>query len=88
MYFHYSQFLKLSGLYWALTSLFLLNRPNDLNHKEILEFVLACQNADGGFGGNVKHDSHLLYTLSAIQLLVMMDKLDAIDVELIVKCTL
>jgi geranylgeranyl transferase type-2 subunit beta len=35
----------------------------------------------GGFGGNVKHDAHLLYTLSALQVLAMFDSLDVIDRE-------
>ena len=35
----------------------------------------------GGFGGNVHHDSHLLYTLSAIQVLLLLDRLDSVDVE-------
>jgi geranylgeranyl transferase type-2 subunit beta len=33
----------------------------------------------GGFGGNETHDHHLLYTLSAVQILAMFDALDKID---------
>jgi hypothetical protein len=40
--------------------------------EQIVRFALACRNADGGFGGNVGHDSHLLYTLSAVQVLCML----------------
>lgn len=31
------------------------------------------------FGGNVGHDPHMLYTLSAVQILALTHKLDAID---------
>ncbi len=37
--------------------------------------------SDGGFGGNVRHDAHLLYTLSAIQILSVLDAMDRIDRE-------
>jgi len=40
----------------------------------------------GGFGGNVGHDAHLLYTLSAVQILAIFNALDRIDAEPIVKC--
>jgi geranylgeranyl transferase type-2 subunit beta len=35
--------------------------------KELVAWVLACQRENGGFGGSIGHDAHLLYTLSAIQ---------------------
>ena len=34
----------------------------------------------GGFGGNKNHDPHLLYTLSAVQVLVQLNALDRIDI--------
>ena len=46
----------------------------------------ATQRA-GGFGGNLHHDAHLLYTLSAVQVLVTYDALDAIDTDAVVRCT-
>lgn len=33
----------------------------------------------GGFGGNIDHDAHLLYTLSAVQILALLDKIDLLD---------
>ena len=54
-------------------SLPLMDRPS------ILRFVLACHHpASGGFSGNVGHDPHLLYTLSAVQLLLILDADDLI----------
>jgi geranylgeranyl transferase type-2 subunit beta len=40
----------------------------------------------GGFGGHKGYDSHLLFTLSAIQLLFLYGRLDAIDFERTVQC--
>ncbi|KAH0907478.1 hypothetical protein HID58_039305 [Brassica napus] len=34
----------------------------------------------GGFAGNTGHDPHVLYTLSAVQILALFDKLDILDV--------
>lgn len=71
--------LRVSGIYWGLSALKLLTPSSDLNataeaeeEEKIVQFTLACQNADGGFGGNVGHDSHLLYTLSAVQVLAIL----------------
>ena len=33
------------------------------------------------FGGNVNHDPHILYTLSAVQILVLFDSLHLVDVQ-------
>lgn len=47
------------------------------HRKPIADWVFDCyDSARGGFGGNVGHDAHLLYTLSALQILAMADKLD------------
>ncbi|CAN1232331.1 Geranylgeranyl transferase type-2 subunit beta 1 [Linum perenne] len=35
----------------------------------------------GGFAGNIGHDPHILYTLSAIQVLALFDKLSVLDVD-------
>lgn len=47
--------------------------------KELVAWVLACQRENGGFGGSIGHDAHLLYTLSAIQVLAILDALDKVD---------
>lgn len=42
------------------------------SRPSIVDWVLSCYDkSTGGFGGNVGHDGHLLYTLSAIQILVV-----------------
>lgn len=37
------------------------------------------------FGGNISHDAHMLYTLSALQILALYDELSVVDVESVVK---
>jgi geranylgeranyl transferase type-2 subunit beta len=37
----------------------------------IVDWIWSCYNSDGSFGGNTGHPGHILYTLSAIQILVM-----------------
>lgn len=42
----------------------------------ILDWVFDCYDKKtGGFGGNVGHDGHILYTLSALQILALADRL-------------
>jgi len=65
----------LNGVYWGLTALHLLGYPEGLPRDETIKFVLDCQNADGGFGAAPGHDSHMLYTVSAVQILATVDAL-------------
>ncbi len=74
-----SEHLRMSGVYWAATALDLVDQRDALDGPAIVEFVLECQHANGGFGGNVGHDPHILYTLSAVQLLVLFDALERLD---------
>jgi len=60
-------------------ALHLLGHPEALPRDETIAFVKSCQHEDGGFSAHPDHDSHLLYTLSAVQILAMVDALDAID---------
>ena len=64
-----TEHLRLNGVYWGLTALHLLGHPKGLPRDDTISFVLACQNADGGFGAAPGHDSHMLYTVSAVQIL-------------------
>jgi geranylgeranyl transferase type-2 subunit beta len=79
--------------YWALAAMDLMNVLEEMPKTEIIEWIVRCQhktgvqsNTDadpklvlGGFGGNIGHDQHLLYTLSALQILAMFDALDGVD---------
>ena len=63
--------LRMSGIYWGITAMALMRAETRMDCRAIVAWVLSCQNADGGFGGNRGHDSHILYTLSAVQILVI-----------------
>lgn len=53
-----------------------------------MECLISTMDHKGGFGGNVDHDPHLLFTLSAIQILKLFGALDRLDVPVTVECTL
>lgn len=74
-----TEHLRLNGVYWGLTALHLLGHPEALPRDETINFVLSCQNEDGGFGAAPGHDSHMLYTVSAVQILATVDGVDELD---------
>lgn len=76
----------MSGLYWGLTALDLMNHVDALPKEQVVSYIQSVQHEDGGFGGHLHHDSHILYTLSAIQVMVTLDALDAINVDKAVDC--
>ena len=71
-YWH-TEHLRLNGLYWGLTACHLLGRPDTLPRDQVIDFVLSCFHDDGGFGAAPGHDSHMLYTVSAVQILATLD---------------
>jgi len=93
-----TEHLRMSGIYWTYTALSLLVSPSEANiilgvvpsstgvRCSIVDWVLKCfDEKSGGFGGNIGHDGHLLYTLSALQILVIADyDLNQLAVENIV----
>ncbi|KOS18817.1 Geranylgeranyl transferase type-2 subunit beta [Escovopsis weberi] len=74
-----TEHLRLNGVYWGLTALHLLGRPDALPREETIDFVLSCQHESGGFGAAPGHDAHLLSTVSAVQILAMVDGLDELE---------
>ena len=74
-----TEHLRLNGLYWGLASLHLLREPQALPRKETIEFILSCQHENGGFGAAPGHDAHMLYTVSAVQILSMIDALGDLE---------
>ncbi|CAN1232327.1 Geranylgeranyl transferase type-2 subunit beta 1 [Linum perenne] len=73
--------LRMNGAYWGLTTLDLLGKLDVVDSNEILDWIMKCQHESGGFAGNIGHDPHILYTLSAIQVLALFDKLSVLDVD-------
>lgn len=74
-----TEHLRLNGLYWGLTALHLLGCPDALPREETISFVLSCQHENGGFGAAPGHDPHMLYTVSAVQILVTIGAVDELD---------
>eukprot|EP01098_Paradermamoeba_levis_P010777 TRINITY_DN4543_c0_g1_i2.p1 TRINITY_DN4543_c0_g1~~TRINITY_DN4543_c0_g1_i2.p1 ORF type:complete len:334 (+),score=69.92 TRINITY_DN4543_c0_g1_i2:126-1127(+) len=81
-----TEHLRVSGVYWGLTSLELVSRLHLLDHNKetLLDWLCKCQTPEGGFGGNVGHDPHLLYTMSAVQVFCLYDSLHRINKEALV----
>ncbi|KAJ8536093.1 hypothetical protein K7X08_034494 [Anisodus acutangulus] len=73
--------LRLNGVYWGLTTLDIMGKLAAVEQDEVSSWVMQCQHESGGFGGNIGHDPHVLYTLSAIQVLVLFDKLHVLDID-------
>ncbi|KAL0709406.1 hypothetical protein Bca4012_016384 [Brassica carinata] len=72
--------LRMDGANWGLTTLALLDKLVSVSVDELVSWLLTCQHESGGFAGNTGHDPHVLYTLSALQILALFDKLDILDV--------
>ena len=66
--------LRLSGAYWGLAALSTLRAEGALSADAIASAVAACRHANGGYGGGPGHDAHLLHTLSALQLLALVER--------------
>jgi geranylgeranyl transferase type-2 subunit beta len=74
-----TEHLRLNGLYWGLTALHLLGRPDALPRDKTIDFVLSCQHENGGFGAAPGHDAHMLSTVSAVQILALIDAFDELE---------
>ncbi|WMV22081.1 hypothetical protein MTR67_015466 [Solanum verrucosum] len=73
--------LRLNGAYWGLTTLDIMGKLSAVEQDEVISWVMQCQHESGGFGGNIGHDPHVLYTLSAIQVLALFDKIHVFDID-------
>ncbi|KAK6944403.1 PFTB repeat [Dillenia turbinata] len=73
--------LRMNGAYWGLTTLDILGKLDMVDPDEVITWVMSCQHESGGFAGNIGHDPHILYTLSAVQVLALFDKLDVLDTD-------
>jgi len=76
----------MSGVYWGLSALYLMDKLDDMDREEVITWVLSCQHENGGFGGSERHDPHMLYTLSALQILALYDQLDRVNADKIAGC--
>lgn len=65
------EFLRMSGMYWGLTALYLINDGKIPKQDEIFEYIQSCEHSCGGYSPAPGHDPHLLYTLSAVQVSII-----------------
>ncbi|KOS13898.1 rab geranylgeranyltransferase [Malassezia pachydermatis] len=87
--YHMTAHLRMNGVYWGLCALALMEAGDELDRDALVEFVLSCYDpSTGGFGSYPKHDSHILSTLSAIQILALKDALDPTDHAVILQLQL
>ena len=79
-----TEHLKMSAVYWALMTLDLVHSLNLMDRTAVIRWVQQCRHTSGGYGGNIGHDAHLLYTLSAVQVLFILDAESEIDAAAVV----
>eukprot|EP00898_Chlorokybus_atmophyticus_P008261 jgi/Chlat1/8436/Chrsp80S07848 len=80
-----TEHLRMSGVYWGLTAMAVLGRLDEMDADSLLPWLTRCQHPSGGFSASEGHDPHILYTLSAVQILALYDKLDTADAMKIAK---
>ena len=84
-----SEHLRLSGVYWGLACCALLRAPADAlgDPGALGAWVRSCGVRSGegcrllGFAAAPGHDAHLLYTLSALQVLALLGELADVDAD-------
>jgi geranylgeranyl transferase type-2 subunit beta len=79
--FYFNEHLKVSALYWGCSALNLLNNLSSHNKSETINFLLKCQNPNGGFGGSIGQDSHITSTHYALLTLAQFNSLNLISAE-------
>jgi geranylgeranyl transferase type-2 subunit beta len=79
--FYTNEYLKIAALYWGISALNLLNKLSAYNKKDTINFIIKCQNENGGFGGSIGHDSHMTSTHYAILILLQYNELDRINID-------
>ena len=62
-----------------MTACHLLGHSEALPRAGVIEFVLSCLHKNGGFGAAPGHDAHMLYTVSAVQILATLDALPELE---------
>ncbi|XP_065851415.1 geranylgeranyl transferase type-2 subunit beta 2-like [Euphorbia lathyris] len=65
-----------------------MGKLDAVDSNEVIEWIVQWQHESGGFSGNIGHDPHILYTLSAVQIIVLFDRLNALDAEKVSNCIL
>ncbi|OBA20243.1 terpenoid cyclases/Protein prenyltransferase [Metschnikowia bicuspidata var. bicuspidata NRRL YB-4993] len=72
--------LRLNGLYWGSMALATLGSLDTLPKDQVEQFVMSCYDEQAGaFAAFPGHDAHVLTTLSALQILLIYDRFDALS---------
>ena len=71
--------LRLSGMYWGLTSLICSAASTSWTRTRLSTLRSGAAPDVGGYAPCVYHDAHVLYTLSAVQILALFDRMELID---------
>ena len=72
--YYLSEHLRIGGGYWTINALACIKEEiPDIKKLELRRWLLSCQNSDGGFGGNTKHDSHITNTHYGVLLGILLD---------------
>lgn len=75
-----TDYLRMSGIYWLSTCLDLLHSLEATDRDFITDYIQKCYHPSiGGYSPSPNHDPHLLYTLSAVQVLVQFNRMDLIN---------
>ena len=87
-----TEHLRMSGMYWSLMTLQLLSPTHaaallhtsyDASSNQsdsLIDWIWTCYDFEtGSFGGNTGHDGHVLYTLSALQILLLSTETTILD---------
>lgn len=65
----------------------LMSQLHRMDKAEVLEFVKNCQDSkSGGFSPTLHHDPHLLYTLSAVQVMTVSMTTQTSSVVVLFRC--
>lgn len=69
--YHYTEYMRLSTMYWSASILRLLGLPEELHKTKVpfLDFLAQCRNEDGGYGMSKGFPSTILATFNALQIL-------------------
>lgn len=78
-------FCACAGIYWGATAVALAGGLDRMDRESIIAFVRSCWRPDvGGYAAAPGHDAHVLYTLSAVQLLSLFAAEEDVQVDALV----
>lgn len=75
--YHYTEYMRLSTMYWSASILRLLGFPEELHETKapFLDFLAQCRNGDGGYGMSKGFPSTILSTFNALQILYIFSEI-------------